>query len=74
MDRILDMPIDITKPIDGVSPLHILIVMKGIDEEGYEVDAVMHTEGLSLSNALGMAHYAVLFVENEVRESIAEAS
>lgn len=69
----MDLPIDFSESIGGLSPLHILIVVKGLDDEGFEVDAVMHTEGLSLSNALGMARYAVLFTEDEVRRAIAES-
>ncbi len=73
MDSVLGLPLD-WKDMKGneISPLHILVVLKGIDKEGFEVDSVMHTEGLSLSNALGMARFAVLHVEDEVRKSLNE--
>lgn len=73
MDKIY-LPIELSESIGGLSPIHILVVVKGLDDEGFEVDAVMHTEGLSLSNALGMARYAVLVTENEVSRAIAESS
>lgn len=56
---------------DEISLLHILVVAKGIDKDGFEVDTVMHTEGLSLSHALGMARFATLHVEDEVRKQLA---
>ena len=73
MDSILDMPLD-WKDMKGkeISPLHMLVIMKGIDKEGFEVDTVMHTEGLSLSNALGLARFGVLYVEDEVRKTLYE--
>jgi hypothetical protein len=71
MDSILGLPLDWKDMLGNeIAPLHILVVLKGIDKDGYEVDTVMHTEGLSLSNALGMARFAVLHVEDEVRKAI----
>jgi hypothetical protein len=71
MDNVLGLPLD-WKDMEGrkISPIHALVVLKGLDQDGYEVDTVMHTDGMALSNALGMARFAVLHVEDEVRKAL----
>lgn len=71
MDSVLGLPLQ-WKDMAGneLCPLNILVVIHGIDKDGYEVDTVMSTEGLSLSRALGLARYAVLHVEDEVRKQL----
>jgi hypothetical protein len=71
VDSILGLPVN-WEDANGneIHPLHILVVAKGIDQEGEEVDGVFHTDGLSLANSLGLARFAVLFIEHEVKKQL----
>ena len=68
----MGLPLD-WKDMQGneISPLYAVIVLHGLDKEGHEVDSVMHTDGMSLSRALGMVTFARVFIENEVLKQLA---
>jgi hypothetical protein len=51
-------------------PLSALVVVKGLDEEGVEVYAIVLTEGLNPVEALGMAEYVHLHAQETVKNSI----
>lgn len=55
---------------DNVFPLAALVIFKAVDKDGEEVHAIVPTEGLTEVDALGMAHYAVLYAEDQVRQTI----
>lgn len=49
-----------------ISPLHALVIMKGIDSDGDEVHSVIMTENISALEGVGMARYASLYCEDEL--------
>ena len=53
-----------------ISPLSCILISKGIDNDGDEVYAVMHTEGLTDVEALGMLNFGKLHCEDMVKATI----
>ena len=56
-----------------IFPMAALVVLKGVDMDGDEVYLVTNSEGLKSVDALGMAHFAVLTIEDEVRKIVVSA-
>ena len=56
-----------------IFPMAALVVLKGVDQEGDEVYLVTNSDGLQSVDALGMAHFAVLTIEDEVRKIVVSA-
>jgi len=59
---VLGLPLQWEEPPNyTVSPISALVIMKGIDDDGDEVYAVMVTEGMTSVEAGGLANYADVY-------------
>lgn len=72
---VLGMPLNWEEPPGyTVSPLSALVVMKGIDDDGDEVYAVMVTDGMSSVEAGGLATYAGVYCGEMMKGQIYAAA
>lgn len=71
-NTVLGIPLDIEDEEGmSISPIAALVVVEGFDSSGDTVYGVMHTEGVTTVQALGLANYAVLHAETSVlRDSV----
>lgn len=72
---VLGLPLNWEEP-EGytVSPLSAIVVMKGIDDEGDEVYAVMVTEGMTPVEAGGLVKYASVYTGEMMKGQIYNAA
>jgi hypothetical protein len=58
------------KPDYYVSPISVLVVMRGIDSEGDEVYGCYTTEGMSHIEAGGLAKYANVYTDKIMHDTL----
>ncbi len=68
---VLGMPLNWEEPPNyTVSPISAIVAMKGIDDDGDEVYAVMVTDGMNSVEAGGLAAYANLYCTEMMKGQI----
>lgn len=73
---IMGLPISNPLPVGedySVSPYSAIAVIKGIDSDGDDVYAVIMTDGMTPTEGAGLLHFAVLYVDERLRETFASA-
>lgn len=73
VDTVMGMPITWNKEDSDIFPIGALVVTVGMGHDGIKEYAVKTAGDLQIVEALGLAHYLLLYVEDTVRETIANA-
>ena len=56
---------------DTFSPISTLVVCKGMDMEGKTVYALAFSEGIDIIDALALAQYAIIDINERVKQFVA---
>jgi hypothetical protein len=69
-EEVFGMPFKINTGETTISPINTLTVIKGMDSDGDIVYALAMSEGMDIVDALALAQYAIIDINNRVEQVV----